>query len=187
MRLSQVVQQCRERGEEVSLHLGCGGERLVDFINVDLYPAVEGVKDQSRSGCVADVFEDIRALGLPHGSVDKIYSSHVVEHFVRWEACDMFDAWHKTLKPGGRLIIEMPSFWRCVAWLFHPSSKKRALARPQFFGNQWDRLDFETHRYVWAAKELRKQLKRTGFKHVKVTHRTKSHHPGRDMRVIAVK
>jgi predicted SAM-dependent methyltransferase len=174
-------------GEPIKLHLGCGGIRWQDFINVDLYPAEEGVQDQSRSGCVADVFEDIRALGLPSGTVDEIYSSHVVEHFVRWEACEMLKGWHDILKPGGKLIIEMPSFWRCIAWLFHPSPTKRALARPQFYGNQWDKLDFETHRYVWSAKEIRKQLKEIGFRKVKVNHKARTHHAGRDMRIVAVK
>ena len=174
-------------GEQIKLHLGCGGIRWKDFINVDLYPAVEGVQDDSRSGCVADVFEDIRSLGLPPESVDEIYSSHVVEHFVRWEACDMLAEWHKVLRTGGVLVIEMPSFWRCIAWLFHPSKKKRELARPQFYGNQWDKLDFETHRYVWSAREIRKVLKGIGFRKVKVNHKAQTHHAGRDMRIVATK
>ncbi|MFT7641176.1 MAG: glycosyltransferase involved in cell wall biosynthesis/predicted SAM-dependent methyltransferase [Pirellulaceae bacterium] len=174
-------------GEKIKLHLGCGGIRWKDFINVDLYPEVEGVQDLSRSGCVADVFEDIRFLGLSSETVDEIYSSHVVEHFVRWEACEMLKEWASILKPGGRMVIEMPSFWRCVAWLFHPSSKKRSLARSQFYGNQWDRLDFETHRYVWSAGEVRKMLSQLGFRRVRINHRTKTHHPGRDMRIVAVK
>ncbi len=174
-------------GEPIKLHLGCGGIRYHDFINVDLYPAVEGVQDQSRSGCVADVFEDIRALGLPAETVDEIYCSHVVEHFVRWDALEMLKDWHRMMKKGGKLVIEMPSFWRCVAWLFHPSKTKRGLAKDQFYGNQWDKLDFETHRYVWGAKEIRKQLKQIGFGKVKVNHRTRTHHPGRDMRIVATK
>ena len=185
LRLTDVVAGLR--GLKVKLHLGCGGMRWKDFINVDLYPEVDGIQDQSRSGCIADVFEDIRSLGLPPKSVDEIFCSHVVEHFVRWEASAMFHDWYRVLKIGGIMVIEMPSFWRCVAWLFHPSAKKRRMARSQFYGNQGDKLDFETHRYVWSPREIRTLLLKVGFREVRVTHRTKTHHPGRDMRVVAKK
>lgn len=169
------------------LHLGCGGKRWEDFVNVDLHPAVEGVADSSRDGCVADVFADIRALELPDACVDEIFTSHVLEHFPRWQTIDMLTDWHRSLKPGARLVVEMPDFWRCVLWLFHPRSKRRRQGRIQFYGNHWDRLDFETHRYVWSASEFRRVLLEIGFARVEVSHRTQTHHPGRDMRVTAYK
>jgi hypothetical protein len=49
-----------------------------------------------------------------------------------------------------------------VLWLFHPLPQHRQVARNQFYGNQWDELDYETHR-------------------------TLTHYPGRDMRVTAIK
>jgi SAM-dependent methyltransferase len=168
------------------LHLGCGGERLSGFVNVDLYPAAEGEQDSSRQGCVADVFADIRKLGLPDRTVDEIFTSHTVEHFTRWQAEDMLRDWLRILKPGGRLVVEMPSFFRCVFWLLHPNEKKRAAARSQFYGNQHDRLDYETHRYVWAAGEFRTTLLGIGYRSVSVSHRTQTHVPWRDMRVVAI-
>ena len=171
----------------VKLHLGCGGERWRDFINVDLYPADAGVPDSSRSGCVADAFADIRALGLPDDSVDEIFTAHVLEHFVRWEALDMLRDWRRMMKPGGRLVIETPDFTRCVLWLFHPSRRRRDLARKQFYGNQWDRLDFETHRFVWSARQLQAELRKIGFRQVAFHHKTWTHYPGRDMQMTAIK
>ncbi len=171
----------------VKLHLGCGGVRWKDFVNVDLHPAVEGQNDTSRSGCIADVFADIRRLDIPDETVDEIFCSHTVEHFTRWVALEMFDSWRKALRPGGKMVVEMPDFWRCVLWLFHPLPKKRRVARAQFYGNQWDRLDFETHRYLWTASEIRRELRDMGFSQVRVSHRTETHYPGRDMRVEAVR
>ena len=69
---------------EVKLHLGCGGVRWQDFINVDLHPHDSSVEDSSRNGCVADVFADMRALGLPDNSIDEIFTSHTIDHFTRW-------------------------------------------------------------------------------------------------------
>ena len=173
--------------DPVRLHLGCGGNRWRDFVNVDLYPADDSVPDSSRSGCVADAYADIRCLGLPDDSVDEVFSAHTLEHFTKWEAVDMLADWRRMLKPGGVVALETPDFWRCVLWLFHPSKQKRYLGRTQFYGNQWDRLDYETHRYVWSARELRAALDELEFRNVVVTHKTLTHHPGRDMRVEAVR
>jgi len=178
--------QSRPPGQ-VKLHLGCGGVRWKDFINVDLFPFDSTVTDSSRNGCVADVFADIRRLELPDASVDEIFTSHTFEHFPKWEGLAMLRDWHRMLKPGALLIIETPDFWRCVLWLFHPSRFKRDKGRTQFYGNQWDGIDFETHRYVWSATELREEVVKLGFNKVRVTHRTETHFPGRDMRLEAWK
>ncbi len=162
--------------------------RLPGFTNIDLYPDAPDVQDSSRSGCAADVFADIRALGLDDDSVDEMFSAHVIEHFVRWEAVAILSDWHRMLRGGGRLVLETPDFWRCVLWLFHPRPSRRRLARNQFYGNQWDRLDYETHRYVWSAAEMRRVLlEEVGFRHVRVSHRTETHFSGRDMRIEATK
>jgi predicted SAM-dependent methyltransferase len=171
----------------VKLHLGCGGVRRKDFVNVDLYPIDESRPDSSRDGCVADVFADIRALGLPDDSVDEIFTAHTLEHFTRWVAIDMLRDWYRMLRPSGRMVIEMPDFWRCVAWLFSPNAKRRRVARVQFYGNQQDGHDFETHRYLWSSGEFRDALGDIGFSRVTVSHRTETHFSGRDMRVEALK
>ena len=170
------------------LHLACGGVRLRGFVNVDLHPHDPTTSDTSRSGCVADALADIRQLDLANDSVDEMFCSHALEHFVRWEALAMLEDWHRMLKHGGRLVIETPDFWRCVFWLFHPRAARRRVARNQFYGNQWDRLHYETHRYVWSGRELCRALRHdVGFRSVTLSHRTQTHYPGRDMRVTAVK
>jgi len=171
----------------VKLHLGCGGVQWLDFINVDLHPHDETKSDDSRDGCIADVFADMRNLGLAEASIDEIFTSHTIDHFTRWEAIDMLRDWYRMLKPGGLVVIEVADFNRCILWLFHPRGRNRQLARNQFYGNQWDRIDFETHRYVWSSRELRGVLRQIGFGHVESSHATQTHYPGRDMRITARK
>jgi predicted SAM-dependent methyltransferase len=182
-----LAEYVRQIDAPIKLHLGCGGERWRDFINVDYYPMDPDKPDSSRSGCVADAFADVRALGLEANVVQEIFTSHTIDHFTRWEATDMLRDWHRMLVPGGKLIIEAADFRRCVLYLFHPSKSKRERARNQFYGNQWDRLDYQTHRYVWSARELAHELRKAGFSKVTWHHRTMTHHPGRDMQVTAVK
>ena len=177
----------KNRAETIKLHLGCGGNKLSDYINVDLYPSDPDITDSSREFCMADVYDDIRNLDLEPESVDEIFLSHVIEHFVKWEAQDAIRTWYTVLKKNAPLIIETPDFIRCFIMLFHFKKKNRIKARRQFYGNQWDRLDYETHRYVWSARELKEELLKSGFSKVSVTHRTKTHKPFRDMRVVAIK
>lgn len=187
-RLLSIQEYIKEkRLTSLKLHLACGGMRWKDFVNVDLHPQDNAVEDSSRDGCVADVYADIRGLGLSDESVDEMFCSHALEHFTRWDAVRMLNDWHRMLKFGGKLHIETPDFWRSVLWLFHPSRHKRELARPMFYGNQWDELDYETHRYLWTARELRDVLKDIGFTSVTVNHSTETHHPGRDIKAIAIK
>jgi predicted SAM-dependent methyltransferase len=183
-----IQEYVKEKGlSSIKLHLACGGVRWKDFINVDLHPEDLGVSDSSRNGCAADVFADIRELGLPGGSVDEIFCSHGLEHFTRWVGIRMLKDWHRILNEGGKLHIETPDFWRSVFWLFHPRRYKRELARPMFFGNQWDELEYETHRYLWTARELNDALLDIGFSSVTVNHSTLTHHPGRDIKAVAIK
>lgn len=169
--------------KHVKLHLGCGGMKWKDFINVDLFLYDRNVGDTSRSGCVADVIADMRDLQLSDDSIDEIFTSHTFEHFTRWEGVEMLVDWFRMLKPGGRIVIETPDFWRCVFWLMHPSSEKRRLGRTQFYGNQWDRLDYETHRYLWSGKEISEICRNVGFTRIAVTHKTETHYSWRDMRI----
>lgn len=177
----------RTRPATLKLHLGCGGMRWRDFVNIDMHPDDADRPDSSRTGCVADVLADMRSLGLPDDSIDEIFTSHTIDHFPRWVAIDMLRDWHRMLKPGGLVAIEAADFVRCIVWLLHPIKAKRVAARNQFYGNQWDRIDFETHRYVWSARELVAVLRDIGFRKVTCTHATLTHYPGRDMHVEAFK
>ena len=121
--------------DPIRLHLGCGGERLDGFVNVDLYPHDPEAEDSSRFGCVADAFADMRQLGLSDSTIDEIFTAHTLEHFTRWEGIDMLQDWFRMCREGGRVVIETPRFASCVIGLLMPFSKIRQMARSQFYGN----------------------------------------------------
>ena len=177
--------------QEINLHLGCGGQRLADWINIDNYDYVEG--DTSRSGAAYDLKMDIRDLDAAPESVDKILLIHVLEHFVRWEALDMLGQFYGLLKPGGQLIMEHPDLDACID--FYLNCRKTIdtplgnlnIGFTQFYGNQWDRLEYETHRYVWTKGEMLQVLRDIGYEVMVLDNKAVFHVPGRDMRVIARK
>lgn len=91
--------------KSLNLHLGCGNVRLDGFINIDIVktPAVDKVMDA-------------RKLDYPDGSVDTIYTSHLLEHFPHGEVPLVLKEWHRVLKPAGKAIIVTPDFDRYVDW-----------------------------------------------------------------------
>jgi hypothetical protein len=177
----------------ISLNLGCGGRPLKGWINVDNYDYE--ANDSSRSGSHYDIKMDIRDLDVEDNTCSNILLVHVLEHFVRWEALQMLTMYFQKLHPTGKLIIEMPDLDKCIEW-YLAGEKAPHMNTPigpmnmgltQFYGNQWDKLDYETHRYVWRIQELCHELNKIGFKIVEATHDAKFHQKGRDMFVVAEK
>jgi len=99
------------------IHLGCGPNRFVGWINIDI---------DSRSE--ADIVHDLR-LGLPllPGSASLIYSEHVLEHLTLADGCRLLRDCREALEAGGVIRIAMPDLrsvvtsylgdWRDQAWL----------------------------------------------------------------------
>lgn len=56
----------------------------------------------------ADLTADVRSLPLPDRHADVVYASHLLEHFDEHELPQVLWEWKRVLKPGGRLVIEVP-------------------------------------------------------------------------------
>jgi len=80
----------------IKLHLGCGGNNLKGWVNIDNYDY--DPKDTSRSGSRYDIKMDIRELDVKDGTVDKIALIHTIEHFVRWETLKLLSHFYQKLK-----------------------------------------------------------------------------------------
>ena len=179
--------------QSINLHLGCGGERWRDWINIDNYDF--DPKDTSRSGSNYDIKMDIRYLEVEDSTVDKIALVHTIEHFVRWETLKLLSHFYSKLKSGGQLIIEMPDLDKCIEWYLKGKSAphintplgKLNMGFTQFYGNQWSEIDFETHRYVWTKPEFKSVLEQAGYKVIECNNEKSTHQKGRDMYVLAEK
>ena len=177
----------------IQLNLGCGGRPIKQWINIDNYDYEKN--DSSRSGSHYDIKMDIRNLDCQNGTVDKILLVHVIEHFVRWETINLVRHYREKLKVGGQLIVEMPDLHECIKIYLQGKNAPHmktpigniSIGRTQFYGNQWDELDYETHRYVWDINEFTNMLKVEGFRILKANHEAVFHFKGRDMFVVAEK
>jgi len=177
----------------IQLNLGCGGRPIEKWINIDNYDYEKN--DSSRSGSHYDIKMDIRELDVEDETVDKILLVHVVEHFVRWETIKLIRHYREKLKIGGQLIVEMPDLHQCIKIYLQGKNAPHmktpigniSVGRTQFYGNQWDELDYETHRYVWDIEEFTSMLITEGFNILRADHEAIFHVKGRDMLVVAEK
>lgn len=175
------------------INFGCGQKPTPGWINYDNSPSVL----LSRSGVLVSVS---RALGfidrhnadfiafcranrigyanastrLPHetGSVDVVYSAHMLEHLFREDAEAFLRECHRVLRPGGVLRLAVPDLARDVEeYLAHGDANKFLsglefdLAKPQGWRDRLRRafLGSRGHRWYYDRRSLSAVAAKCGF------------------------
>lgn len=161
---------------EVRLNLGCGANRWEGWRNVD---ASEG-----------DICVDLRELYFPPDYADAIAAIHVIEHFYAWEAADLLADWYRILKPGGKLILELPCMDKVIFYL-HTCMQKQAPIHEAFswfvfWGDPRRRDPMMCHRWGYTKEMMQQALIAAGFAQIEFQE-PRYHFPMRDMRVEAIK
>ena len=156
----------------MKLHLGCGVKRLDGFLNVDL-------KNSDRD-C------DIRSLRsvFDDESAEEIMAIHVCEHFYIHDIADILEQWLHVLKPGGKLILELPCWDKVIEHIKQGSPDN--MTRWPLFGDPRTHTDGEPalHKWIYSRAEFKKLLGYVGFNNIK--EETPHYHvASRDMRWTA--
>lgn len=164
----------------MQVQLGCGHKPWDGWINVD----------GERAAKYADVIADLRSLPLATGSVDVAVAVHVIEHFYQWEVAEVLSEWKRILKPGGLLILELPSMDKVARYL------KACLEQHQPFWAQmswwalWGDPRYKDpamcHKWGYTEPIMQKTLEDAGFSGVRFEE-PRYHVKQRDMRVLATK
>ena len=142
------------------LNLGSGHIPREGFVNVD-----------ARNLDGVDVVADVRKLPFEPGTVEEIYSSHLVEHFPIEELRRVvLPHWLKLLRPGGRLVAITPDAETML--------KEAAAARMPFedyqrvtFGDQ--EYDGDFHFAMFTPDSLASLLREAGFSDVEIADRAR--------------
>lgn len=130
------------------LDIGSGNNRRdSDFITVDKYAEK------------ADVKADMWDLPYKDGEIDLIWASHVLEHAPMAKVPVTLKEWHRVLRVGGKLIVQVPNFDHVAKyWLTGPD---RIWAEQMVFGHQANEGEF--HKSAFTPALLKGDLVAAGF------------------------
>lgn len=154
------------------LHLGSGDKHWPGWVNVDAYGE-------------PDVISDCRKLPFGPDQADEIQSIHFIEHVPRLELENMLMDWHRVMKPGAKLAIEVPCLDKMAA-LIVAGEKNLRLTLLGIFGDPRDPKPGMMHAWAYTKAELSAALEQCGFTDIQVKEPI-FHMPARDMRLEAVK
>lgn len=148
-----------------------------DWIWVDLYVKHPKIKN----------WDATKLSEVKNGSVEKIYASHLLEHFPQREMRSIIKLWHKKLKKGGALILNVPDIvWAAKKIVEQDNGKKlngyyTAFDGPHglmsiMYGSQIHEGEF--HKAGFSKKFLSSLLLEIGFKNIKITKKEDAHDMG---------
>lgn len=168
--------------EPTRLNVGCGGRRLPGYTGVDVVPRP-----------AADIVAPADKIPLPDNSVDEIIAIHVVEHVHHWEVSSLLKEWFRLLKPGGRLVMEMPDILKCarniVEGYTYAGKHPDQAGMWGIFGDSRLKDPLMIHKWAWHFNSLSPLVKEAGF--IKLAEKKTEFHPvgreRRDFRMEAVK
>lgn len=177
----------------MKLNIGCGRQVLDGWFNIDA--ALHPVAPRSPELLYAFQFdaegELIERIPLDDGCADEIMAIHVFEHFYQWEGSAVLREWHRLLKQGGRLILELPDFIKCCRNVVEQREGKKPdqLQRWGLYGDPREKNKLMCHPWGWGPEELMNMLGNHGFTDMKQAE-TQFHINGRanrDMRIECIK
>lgn len=154
------------------LNIGAGDKYLPGFINVDRHG------DQ-------DVIADAFPLPFPTDSANELWAIHLFEHIHRGKASECLTEWFRVLKPGGKLVLEMPCLDKIVKLLANGERNIR-LTLLGLYGDPRDPKPDMMHQWCWSQAELTEALSGVGFELITFMN-PYFHIPARDMRCEAYK
>lgn len=154
---SQALQDLEQKGR--LLDVGCGGglflgmmkQRGWDVVGLDFSAEASEVARKSQ-----DVHVEVGSLEhapFPPESFAAISMFHVMEHLIDPGA--YLDAAKRLLKPGGRLIVQVPD---------------AGTLGLKIFGSRWNPLDIPRHLQHFRGKDLERLLRDHGFEVLRRKH-----------------
>lgn len=153
----------------MKLNLGSASVKIPGFKSVDLY------NDN------ADYKMNVLDLKFDDNSIEEILASHLFEHLSPHFATPALKEWYRVLKPGGRLVMEMPDFEKlCVRFVNEPDLAKRIdlmniIFCPADIVNGKP-VEGSNHLWGWWPEPLWYHLTGVGFVNISF-HNQISHHP----------
>lgn len=150
----------------MKLDVGCGEQCREGYHGVDL-------RDLPGVGCVSDAA--MLDWWFDPGSIDEIYTRHMLEHLSLEDARLALVSFYTVLKPGGLVEIIVPDMEYHARQLiyapmdapseFNPSVTEFQHALYSIYG--WGRNEHDVHRWGYTSASLSRELAAHGFVNMK--------------------
>jgi FkbM family methyltransferase len=171
---------CKRYNKNIKLNLGAGGIEVPGYLSVDL------------NDVRANIHMDITQLDFETNSITEILASHVFEHLNPYKSIDILANWLRVLKPGGKLIMEMPDIEKlCKAFTEADTALRYGLLNAIYGSvnttNIGDPSDITSpHLFGWWPQSIYDHLNNAGYVDIKIMDE-QIPHPGYNFRVEAIK
>lgn len=114
----------------------------------------------------------------------------MLEHFYYWEVADILTEWKRILKPGGKMILELPCMDKVLGYAVRCVQDKQPLMPfmtiHALYGDPKHKHEAMCHKWGWFTKPLIEMVESIGMRDVHVVP-ARYHFPFRDMRIEAIK
>lgn len=174
------------QGLLMRINFGCGRRVLDGFCNIDATinpdaprpPEIVHAVEFDRDG------EVINPVELEDGCAEYLQAFHVIEHVYAWEAKSLVLEWMRLLKPGGKLVLELPNL-ECAARNLLAGMSDQMCMWP-FYGDPGHKDPYMCHRWAYTPETIKALLSECGLIKIKVLPpQTHGKRANRDMRVEA--
>lgn len=170
-----------EKVTPVLLNIGCGHKHFPKedgWVNID-FP-------DNSAQLAPDVAADIRCLPLESNYADEAHAIHSIEHIQRYEVEDTLKEWFRVLKPGGKLVLEMPCLDKVLQHFFKQGPVSLSKTLWGLYGNPNYKNEHMVHKWCYCMEEITHILETLGARDIKILEPV-YHFASRDMRVEAIK
>ncbi len=176
-----------QEGDLVRINFWCGGRILDGWLNVDGAHRNKDVRGPDLLHAVqfAPDGSIVNPLPLPDGCAEELQAIHAAEHVHQWELPFLIAEWHRLLKPGGLLVLELPDLHKFCHNILqgkmvggkHPDQ----LGMWAAWGDPRGKDPWMTHKWGYTFKTLAPIVMAAGFEKPN-EHPTRYHPAGREFR-----
>lgn len=177
-----------DEGIFVKINFWCGRQVLEGWYNVDaiLHPAASRQPDLLHQIIFDEDGQIVNKLPLDDGIADELMAIHAIEHVYKWEMPNLLLEFRRLLRPGGKLILELPNLEAACHNILSGMEDKWGMW--PLYGDPSHKNVYMCHRWAYSPASLSAILKDCGFSSIKsLPPQTHGRKINRDMRIEAIR
>lgn len=174
-------------GRKMKVNFACGKQTWEGWFCIDAQQHAKASRDVDLLHAFQfDGEHLVNRLPIEDEAASEVHSYHFIEHVYRWEAPAVIREFLRILKPGGRLVLELPNLeGACRALL---KGKKDQLCMWPLYGDPTHKDPYMCHRWGYTPSSMRQLLTECGMRDVRFgLPQTHGRRHERDMRVECCK